>query len=142
MDRSKTLIPLYYFYDPEIFQQEKEKLFSATWVWVGFTDDLTLPDIYISVDCQGKSIVIKNFDGVLKAFLNVCSHRFSTLCLKEKGQGLLQCPYHGWTYDHEGKPYAIPRKKQFEQIDPDQFKLVSFDVDVVGHFVFLKLTKG
>lgn len=137
MQSSKTLIPLHYFYDETILSEERARLFSSQWFFVGFTDDLQEPNQFITVDYLGKSVVIKNFDGELKAFLNVCSHRFSKICLKKTGQGPLQCPYHGWTYDKDGLPYAIPRKAQFEDLNPAELKLKSFKIASLGRFLFL-----
>jgi len=141
MQKSKTLIPLHYFYDPLVFEQEKSA-FAKMWIFVGFTDDLQEANQYITIDYLNQSIVIKNFDGELKAFLNVCSHRFSKICSHKTGKGHLQCPYHGWTYDKDGLPYAIPRKAEFENLQPQELKLRSFEVATVGRFVFLKTNPG
>ena len=138
MQESKTLIPLHCFYDAAVLAQEKVNLFQPNWIFVGFTDNLLEPNQYITIDYFGKSVVVKNFDGELKAFANVCSHRFSKICLQEAGKGPLQCPYHGWTYDKEGVPYAIPRRTQFENLNPHELKLKSFNVAAIGRFLFLQ----
>jgi phenylpropionate dioxygenase-like ring-hydroxylating dioxygenase large terminal subunit len=49
-------------------------------------------------------IVLKTEQGDLRAFYNVCQHRAHRLL---EGEGplrrLITCPYHTWSYDHEGQ---------------------------------------
>ena len=47
--------------------------------------------------------VIRNRDGEIKAFHNVCRHRAHEL-LKGRGQikAVITCPYHAWAYDSDG----------------------------------------
>ncbi len=139
IEAQTTLIPPSFFHEPIVFDREIEKLFHASWVFVGFTDHITMPEQYMTFDYFGEPVVIKNFSGTLRAFLNICSHRFSKICLEKQGMGPLQCPYHGWTYDHAGAPYAIPRKKQFGEMgDMSSLALKAFQVETVGRFIFLK----
>lgn len=137
-----TLIPLSHFYEKSVFEQEKLYLFSRAWLFVGLSDRLLEPDSYITLDFFGEPVVIKNFNGKLKAFLNVCSHRFSKICLNKSGSGPLQCPYHGWTYNEDGIPYAIPRKKTFSLLDVASLKLKEFQVEKIGRLLFLKKESG
>nr|WP_246463142.1 Rieske 2Fe-2S domain-containing protein [Nitrospirillum iridis] len=53
-------------------------------------------------------VVVQNFQGVLKAFRNVCSHRYALIHDQPCGRGLLRCAYHGWVYDAAGVPIGIP----------------------------------
>ena len=136
------LLPSAYYSDT-LFLKEKEFLFDKTWQLAGFYRDLKSPNDYITVDYFGKSVVIRNFDGELKAFLNVCSHRFSRICQNKKGNGFLQCPYHGWTYDKNGYPYAIPGKNAFSELNMETLKLSPFNIELCGEFVFIrKRTSG
>lgn len=141
MTQMKTLLVPAYYYSEEIFKREQTELFGATWQFAGFTIDVAEPDAMFAVTIAGKSVVIKNFEGKLKAFHNVCSHRFSRICT-EKTRGPLQCPYHGWTYNEAGVPYAIPKRKQFTAIDPEQLKLKPYELAVCGKFIFVKEQLG
>ena len=102
---------------------------------------------------------IRDRDGVLRAFLNVCRHRGAALCTEPEGQvkRSLQCPYHAWTYALDGKLIAAPnlaslKEPSGEGIDRYRYGLVpvalrewlgyawvcladeppSFDDDVIG----------
>lgn len=135
----KTFIPLNYFYQQSLFDQEVQSLFRPHWTFVGFVDQVVDEDQYITANYFGDPVVIKNFRGVPRAFLNVCSHRFSQICSGTGGKGALQCPYHGWTYNEKGEPYAIPRRKSFpSDLNPSELRLKAFELETVGRFMFIR----
>lgn len=133
----KTLIPPSHYHRDAIFELEKITLFSSLWQYAGVTDNLLHHQDYICTDINGKNIVIMNFHGTLKAFHNVCSHRLNRICVHATGNGPLQCQYHGWAYNQDGLPYAIPNRKNFESLDPESLKLKQFKVETCGKFVFI-----
>jgi phenylpropionate dioxygenase-like ring-hydroxylating dioxygenase large terminal subunit len=47
-------------------------------------------------------------DGSLSALLDRCIHRNAPLSEGKVINSCLVCPYHGWTYDHEGQCVEIP----------------------------------
>ena len=44
---------------------------------------------------------------------------FARLQAEPAGNRQLKCPYHGWIYNAEGLPYAIPRKPLIAEITPE-----------------------
>jgi phenylpropionate dioxygenase-like ring-hydroxylating dioxygenase large terminal subunit len=141
IEKNQTIIPLHYFFDEEILRREKQQLFSPHWLFACFLSDVPQHEDYLTLEFLGTSIVVYNFSGQLRAFQNVCVHRFSIICLHERGNGLLQCPYHGWTYNEVGIPYAIPDKKNFCMEQVSQLRLKQFDLAIIGEFVFIKLAE-
>jgi len=139
MGKTRTLIPLNYFYDDNLLLQEKEQIFSRIWQFVCFESELMNDGDYVTIEFIGLSIVLRNFAGEIKAFQNVCLHRFSKICIEKKGNGPLKCPYHGWTYNQKGEPYAIPGRKLLQNEDVNQAKLKHFDVAKIGKFIFIRL---
>lgn len=137
------MIPLLHpsdYHNPTQFQNEQDQLFSSAWLFIGFARQLTNHNDWICEERAGKSVVVQNFEGSLKAFTNVCSHRFSRIRDKECGNGPLKCPYHGWMYNAEGLPYAVPKRPKFPDLDQEMMcslALESWSVDVVGEFVFV-----
>lgn len=137
---SACLAPYFYF-DNDIFQMEQEALFNNVWQLFGFTSEVGSDNDYVCRDVGGSSVVVQNFQGALKGFLNVCSHRFSFIREVETGSGPLRCPYHGWTYDKEGIPTGIPFASQFEGLTGarrTELCLESWLVETCGQFVFVK----
>jgi len=56
----------------------------------------------------GEDIVIWRHRGQVQAWQDVCLHRGTRLSLGKVTDGLLACPYHGWTYDMTGRCVRIP----------------------------------
>jgi len=60
---------------------------------------------------MGKDSVIltRNQQNEIMVFLNSCPHRGMKVCRYDQGnEAVFTCPYHGWTYDGEGRCAAIP----------------------------------
>jgi phenylpropionate dioxygenase-like ring-hydroxylating dioxygenase large terminal subunit len=139
----KALISPNYYFDKAIFAEEQEQIFAKSWFFVGFVSDLANPNDFITVEVSGTPVVIQNFKGVIKAFKNVCSHRFSIIQTEKSGNRPFVCPYHGWAYNEFGLPTGIPKKPYFEFTDEEFecLKLVQYDVEICGSLLFIKLIK-
>ncbi|TWB38570.1 Rieske 2Fe-2S domain-containing protein [Nitrospirillum pindoramense] len=97
---------------------------TTPWVKLGDTAALASHGDYLTgraPDAEGGAVpvVVQNFQGVLKAFRNVCSHRFALIHDQPCGRGLLRCPYHGWVYDADGVPIGIPFDDSDFQLDTE-----------------------
>lgn len=132
-----------YYYRPDVFAAEVGRVFEPSWLCVGFTQDVANHQDFITRQIAGHNLVVQNFHGELKAFRNVCSHRFSRIQCAEKGNRPLTCPYHGWTYDKAGVPAGIPLNKQsfgFSDDDRKALALRDYALEIVGHFIFVRMT--
>jgi phenylpropionate dioxygenase-like ring-hydroxylating dioxygenase large terminal subunit len=132
--------PPSYYWDDGVFARE-QSMFESLWTFAGFARDLTEIDSYIALEIGQKSVFVQNFSGELRAFENVCSHRFSRLRLCPKGKGAVQCPYHGWGYNAEGIPDVIPKKPRFEGLTPEvrqSLALHRWQVATCGSLVFVR----
>ncbi len=137
----KPLIPPRAYFDPEVFRAERDTLFEATWQFAGFASDLARPNDYVTATVGGRSVVVQNFDGELRAYANVCSHRFARLRLDGQGNGPLRCAYHGWIYNGEGLPYSIPSRPRFDDMSRavlESLRLRAYELDVCGALVFVR----
>ncbi len=56
----------------------------------------------------GEDLVIWQADGQIMAWQDLCIHRGTRLSLGKVQNDTLVCPYHGWTYNQEGKCVHIP----------------------------------
>ncbi len=137
----RTLISIDDYREPETLVIEQQSLFRRLWQFAGFARDIATDGDYLVADAGGKSVIVQNFDGELRAFLNVCSHRFSAIRGDCRGNGPLQCQYHGWVYDREGIPVGIADFKEFEDITEErrrELALKKWDVETCGEFVFVR----
>ena len=82
-------------------------------------------------------VVVRGRDGKLRAFVNVCRHRGSEIVSERGRRETLQCPYHAWTYELDGRLRAAPRSEREAGFDPRELGLVPAAVDTWGPFVFV-----
>ena len=105
-------LPSAYYYDPSIFEQEKERIFYDSWVASARIEEIPNPGDYILREIGDQSvIVVRTKSGEIKAFYNVCRHRGNRICSAERGRAkgsAFTCRYHGWTYNLDGELAATP----------------------------------
>ena len=82
---------------------------------IGLSGDLPKPNTYLTTEDFGSPVLaVRNDSGEFKAYANVCSHRGVTVESGERGEKTkFSCPFHGWTFDNEGKLAGYPKKDQF-----------------------------
>lgn len=140
-----STLPGRYYYDPAIFEMELEKIFSSMWVCVGRADALPNAGAYRVVTLGRESvIVVRNREGALNAFFNVCRHRGARLCPVEAGQlkGSIQCRYHAWTYGLDGRLIGAPNVMSDERFDRTIFGLIPVALEVWEGFIYLNLSEN
>jgi len=121
--RGQRTLPREFFVDPELFAEELERIFLDRWLVAAHVSELAAPGEFVRFDLAGESVVlVRGADGAVRAFHNLCRHRGSRLCLEPKGTlgRALQCPYHAWTYELDGRLRAAPNMADvpgFERAD-------------------------
>lgn len=137
-----STLPGRYYYDPEIYDLEQERIFSQMWVCVGRVEAFPVAGSYKTVTIGHESIiVVRNREGMLQAFLNVCRHRGARLCIEAVGQlkGSIQCHYHAWTYGLNGQLIGAPNVLNYEQFDRRLFGLLPVALEIWEGFIWLNL---
>src|SRR5215469_1755760 len=98
---------------------EREMFLRRGAINVGLSCLLPNPGDWMTHDYTGIPILlVRQPDGLLRAFLNVCRHRGARVvegC--GTGTGSFSCPYHGWTYAPDGKLLARPDERSFTEVD-------------------------
>jgi phenylpropionate dioxygenase-like ring-hydroxylating dioxygenase large terminal subunit len=136
----KPLILPKNYWDSEIYNQEKESLFLACWHYVGLQRSFAKENDFITCDIASFNVVIQNINNKIRAFTNVCTHRFSKIQTEESGNRPLLCQYHGWFFDETGRPKGIPHKPHFGNLNESDIQrlcLTPWQVASVGEFVFI-----
>ena len=76
-----TTLKREYYTNPNILEEEYDKIFSVNWVCAGRTSDFQENSQYQVLNIGGESVIIlKDDQGKLKAFYNVCRHRGTRIC--------------------------------------------------------------
>ena len=138
----ETTLPGRYFYDPEIYGREQERLFGQMWTCVGRADALPTAGDFKTVELAGESVlVVRGRDGELRAFLNVCRHRGARLCLEPCGNtgAAIQCMYHAWSYALDGRLIGAPNIARDESLDRESLGLIPVHLDVWEGLIWLSL---
>ncbi len=109
VEYASTLLPEAYR-SPAFFEVERRRLFGTGWVAVAHTTDVPGPGAVRTVSVAGQSlIVVRDREGGLRAFHNVCRHRGSRLVVERTCQlKRFRCPYHSWAYALDGTLLGAP----------------------------------
>ena len=130
-------LPFDWYSDPAVLRLERDRIFRRTWQYAGRAEQVAEPGAFFTCDLGGVPIVVvRDKDGSLRAFLNVCRHRGSLVCEGEGRRETLQCPYHAWTYNLDGSLRAAPRSDREPGFDKTELGLVPVSVGSWGPFVF------
>ncbi|MCC6751887.1 MAG: aromatic ring-hydroxylating dioxygenase subunit alpha [Deltaproteobacteria bacterium] len=136
--------PSAWFIDPRFHELDREAIFAATWQSVGYAAQLDEPGQYFTCTVADEPvIVLRDRDGLLRAFYNVCRHRGGPLALDHAGcVKALQCKYHGWTYLTDGSLRGIPKWNAVELFDRKDYGLVPIQVALWEGLVFVNLSRS
>jgi choline monooxygenase len=109
LDHART-IPAAWYRDPALYDLERRAIFGATWQVAGRANLVAEPETYLTCEIAGEPVlVVRDSDGVLRAFSNVCRHRAAPVMTEPAGRASrLRCRYHGWTYDLAGRLRGTP----------------------------------
>ncbi len=143
---SAQTLPAKYYTDPAIFEREREVFFRRMWVAVGRLEEIAAPGAYHACDVAGDSIIVlrPTAGDEVRAFYNVCRHRGTRLCSEPSGRlnGSIQCPYHAWTYDYDGRLVGAPHMDGSPGFDRAAYPLRSIAAAVWDGHVFVRLAPG
>ncbi len=106
-----TTLPRSFYADPEFYARELDRFYFNRWICAGRADQIRHPGDYFTRRLGSESVIVtRGSAGDVHAVFNVCRHRGTRLCDQPEGHfaGRIQCPYHAWTYDLDGRLLAAP----------------------------------
>jgi p-cumate 2,3-dioxygenase alpha subunit len=105
------------FRSPEIFEAEKELIFSKCWLYLAHVSELRNKGDYLTRTVGGRDLIfMRSRAGELIAVFNTCLHRGARVCREKRGNAKnFSCPYHGWVYNTEGKLLSMNAERGFPQ---------------------------
>ena len=128
--------------DPEIFAEERERIFAGGWKLVCHASELPERGSFRTATVAGVGIVVLRDDDI-RAFYNACPHRGATLLREERGtlKNRIQCFYHLWSFDLAGNCTGITRPGGYEAagLGKDDVCLRPVRVEVFCGLVFVSL---
>jgi phenylpropionate dioxygenase-like ring-hydroxylating dioxygenase large terminal subunit len=141
VDRWLRRVPADRYTSREFFETEKERIFSRAWLAAGPAWSLERPGDYFTLNELEQSVlVLRDEDGRIRAFHNVCRHRGSRLltgCGRVDG---IRCPYHGWSYRLDGSLASITKGDGFETLlEHRRFGLHEIQSEIWMGYVWIHL---
>ena len=129
--------------DPRWYDVEVDAIFSTTWQWVCHVEKVREPGAYTTTTIAGRSVVVvRDDDGPLRAFSNVCMHRAHELLSGDGTVRRITCPYHAWSYGLDGGLRTAPHTDHLVDFDPLAVCLDALSVEEFGGFIYVNLDPG
>ena len=133
-------LPARYFYDPGIYEREKELIFFKSWWFAGHVSELPLPGSFFTCQIFDQSIlVVRGLDRVIRAFYNVCTHRAFELVQDRGTARSFVCAYHAWSFDTKGCLRSANHESCVKGFRKSDYNLSEVRVRELGKFLYVNL---
>jgi phenylpropionate dioxygenase-like ring-hydroxylating dioxygenase large terminal subunit len=132
--------------EPEMLDFELKHIFRKTWLYVGELEELAEPgNVSVKTIAFSSILFVRDRDGQLRAFHNICPHRGAAFQSTEGCNRLkhLVCPYHGWVYDLTGELIGTPGIDRFpKNFQREDYPLRSLRLEQWGKFTFISFDES
>lgn len=135
-------LPQHYYTSQETFDREVERIHRRYWLCAGHQSRIPEAGDYFLLNIFDESLIIlRDRQGEVRAFYNVCRHRGTRVCEQAEGRfgGSLQCSYHAWTYGLDGKLIGAPFMKDVAGFRAEDYPLRAAPVALWEGFIFVHL---
>jgi choline monooxygenase len=141
--REAETMPAFTYTSPEFYQREVDRIWRKMWNFVGSADQIRNKGDYFTLNFASVPIIVlRDQDGVIRAFANTCRHRGSELLEGTGNCKLIVCPYHSWTFELNGNLRGAPEMDQTINFNKADYGLLPIAVDTWGNFLFINFDKN
>jgi len=135
-----STLPPEAYWSSRVYERELDEIFRKEWICVGRQEDVPRAGDYYTTTLAGEPIlVVRDKEGEIRAFLNVCRHRGCEVVQGTGNTKRFTCPYHAWSYGLDGELKATPNFKDVENFTKSDYPLHSIRLEVWEGFVFVNL---
>ena len=123
-----------------VFEADRKLVFGQEWWLAGHSSQIPNAGDYLLFDILTDSIIIvRDAQGTIRAFANVCRHRGSRLCTDLQGNTRrITCPYHAWTYNLDGSLFSA--RLLDESHDRSDLSLHPIRIEVLAGLIYVSLS--
>lgn len=133
-----TSLPPWCYTSQAFYDREVERIQLTSWHLVGRVDEIAKPGDYRVFDLCGQSaIIIRGKDAELRAFANTCRHRGTRLLDDCGNRPTIMCPYHAWTYRHDGSLLGCHGMEKTTDFNKGDYGLLPVRLSIWAGFVFV-----
>ena len=130
--------PARWYWDQRIFDLELDEIVPRSWIFAAPLHKLERPGDVVATRAGHIPIVLtRDLEGKLHGFVNVCRHRAYPVAEGEANKKMLQCAYHAWTYELDGRLRKAPGCELEETFEVGEYSLEPVAVDIWNGFVFV-----
>jgi phenylpropionate dioxygenase-like ring-hydroxylating dioxygenase large terminal subunit len=127
----------------DVLALERDRIFRQEWICIGRASTIAHPGDYLAADIAGQPVVaVRQKDGALKAFSNVCLHRMSTLLEGSGTAKVIVCPYHAWSYNLDGTLRGAPYMEHTTGFRRQDYRLPELRCDVWEGWIYVSLDRS
>lgn len=124
----------------EFFRREVDRMWPRVWQFACREEEIPDAGDVVVYDNAGVSLLVtRQNDGTIRAFHNVCLHRGRKLRTRSGWAGDFKCPFHGFTWETDGRLKEIPCAWDFQHLDAQRMQLPEARVGVWAGFVFVNV---
>ncbi|MER7397738.1 aromatic ring-hydroxylating dioxygenase subunit alpha [Streptomyces sp. NPDC000151] len=131
--------------DPALHEQEMERIFHRTWVWVAHESEIPRPGTFRTAWVGRRPVIVtRDRKGGINVLLNRCRHRGASVCDAPRGEANgFTCPYHAWSYTLDGTLRGIPFPDGYEGVAQKQdMPLERLKVGTYAGMIFASFNHG
>lgn len=135
-------LPSTWYTSQEMYNLERRAIFSRKWLLTTHKLRFKQQGDWLRYNIAGFDVVlVKDRNGNINAFHNVCRHRAYPVVDGENGTArILACRYHGWSYGLDGKLAKAPGYQELDGFEKSQNGLLPIHVHIDHKgFVWLNL---
>jgi len=153
IESAHTLASRFYT-DPAVLEIERARIFRRSWQPVGTLSQacgevngrkytIADPESFFTVDVGDEPVVVvRDKQGTLRAFSNVCRHRAGPIASGSGCKNVLRCGYHGWTYTLDGRLIGTPDVEGVEFFDRSTIGMVPLRLETWQQFIFVNFDQN
>jgi Rieske 2Fe-2S family protein len=119
-----------------------EHYWNHSWIWVGHVSQIPKAGDFFVFDYGYESVIVaRDKNKNVNAFLNVCRHRGSRVCIKKSGNTrVFACPYHAWTYELSGNLRAA--REMGDDFDKAEYSLKKVNLRIFHGLIFICISNN
>lgn len=126
----------------EFMELENKKMWPNVWQFAAREEEmLDAGDTVVYENANRSYVLVRQEDGSIRAFHNVCLHRGRKLRTRSGFSPELKCPFHGFSWNNDGSLKDIPCRWDFEHLEDKDMSLPELRVDRWQGFIMVTENK-
>lgn len=141
----KDFVPRDAYVFPSYVALEEKKLWPKVWLIAARLEEVEKPGDYVTFDIgQDSMLIVRQTDGSLRVFYNVCQHRGRRLKDNHSGKTgkIIRCAFHGWRYNLDGSVESILNRDDWKgcpNFTDDDLHLQEVRFDTWGGWIWVTM---